>query len=344
MVNNMDTKIISINGEPVENIAEEVNTPAIVSVNDEPVENVTEDIKDTTEETPKDDDKIDLSNTSVDNTVGESERHYKEVFASYDLSKEDVKVLLEIVKRYKAGEKLNYYDAVPESFKAIADGLRNVAIKEGTPVSKNDATKFLLAELIRDAQTSKAFEDFDKELASTISEMDYKYNKIFTEAFDEVFAKIDELETKDPEQAAKIKIVKNAFDDAANLTSLTEFINSTSVSKLTKWATRFKDEVDYFNTKVNVTNVKIPDLGEVYLVIVANCPDLNPEDVKKFVVALCRQSYTLDVKNNIGDLAYIYRLVSSIYSYKFTNNSKETPQLLKNITEVIKGISSRSEN
>lgn len=284
--------------------------------------------------------------TEVDTTVGETEKNYTEVFSDYGVSSEETKTLFALIAKFKSGVDMNYYEPLPKAFKDIADGIRAMGLKTNSgAITKNQSAKILLAEVVRDAQVNKAFDDFNAEMQSTVNEMNSEYNKIFSDAFEDVFNRIDEIEASDPEQAAKIKEVKTAFEDAINLTRLKEFIASVSPKKLTKWTTRYKDEVNYFNTKVNVTEVKIPDIGELAAIIYFMNTDLDLEDIKKFIVAICRSAYTMDVKNNIGDLAYLYRLVNTIYSYKFVNNPDDDniSLLFKNVAEVIRDISASSK-
>lgn len=284
--------------------------------------------------------------TEVDTSAGETEKNYTEVFSDYGVTDEEAKMLFALITKFKSGAKMNYYEPLPKSFKDMADGIRAMGLKsKAGAITKNESAKILLAEVVRDAQLNKAFDDFNSEMQSAVSEMNSEYNKIFSDAFEDVFNRIDEIEASDPDQAAKVKEVKAAFEDAVNLTRLKEFIASISPKKLAKWTTRYKDEVNYFNTKVNVTEVKIPDIGELAAIIFFVHPDLDIEDIKKFVVAICRHAYSMDVKNNIGDLAYLYRLVNTIYSYKFINKTDDenTSLLFRNIAEVIGEISASSK-
>lgn len=272
------------------------------------------------------------------NTINVTQSDYREVFKNYEINELEANIMLKLIDKYNNKEKYDFYPELPKVFKGIADGMRNLAIKEGAPISKNDAAKMVLQEIAHDAEFNNAMDSFQNEINSTVIEMNTGYSKILNEAFEDAFAKIDEYETTDPEQAEKIRAVKKAFDDSMNFDRQLEYINKNSINKLRKFIDRFSSERIYFNKLVNTTDVKVPDIGELLLIIHRELPEYEVDDIKVFLIAIIKTSYSLNVEKNIADMAYIYKLINNIYTYKFitdTTNDETATLLFGNIAKVL---------
>lgn len=271
--------------------------------------------------------------------VQETNDDYRYILSNYDVTEDEVVGLIDLISRYKNNEDIDYYENLPKSFKDIADGFRSISLSKNYKMSKNESAKLILKELVNDAQISNTVDTFQSELNETVTNMNKEYDKIMLDAFDETFKKIDEIELKDPEQAKKIRTIKKAFDEALTFDKQREYINSISAKKLAKFTKHYSRETLYFNKLVNVTDVKIPDIRALLQVIHNNLPQFEIEDIKKFITAICKSSYDLQVDKNIEELAYIYKMVSSIYKYNFVKNysddNDEAKTIFGNIADVI---------
>lgn len=268
--------------------------------------------------------------------VEETKEDTKEVLSTYGITEEESTNMIELIEKYKNHVNMDYYTLLPESFKAIADGFKEYGGPDGKKISRNQAAMLLLDELIHDSQFNNAMENFQKEISDVVYDMNVEYNKLFTDAFNETFAKIDELKVTDPEQAEKIIAVKQAFEDSTKYDRQKEYLNSLSKKKLSKLLSHYDTQVSFFNKYINVTEVKVPDVGELLPVIQKNLPEYSADDIKLFILAICKTCYDLDFENNVADMAYTYKLISSIYMYKFTENVGEEEFLLfRRIADVI---------
>ena len=276
---------------------------------------------------------------SINAEVNESTDDYKELFEQYNLTENDVKSMIDIVDKFKRNIDMNYYQVLPESLKNIADGMRSVAIKQGVKASKNDSARFILNELVHDAKMNNAFNTYIEEINATALEMDEQYKLLISDAFNQAFNKINDLEVSDPEQAKKLKAVKAAFEDAISFNKQLQYVEKTTANKLQKYAKKYSNETAYFNNLVNVTDVKIPDIRELPQIIYKALPQFSINEINVFIVVICKSVYNIDMEN-IVDLAYIYKMISSIYDYKFTNNylSEDAEKLFGNIAKVITAI------
>ena len=250
----------------------------------------------------------------IENTVQETTEDTKEVLEAYGINEEETAKMIDIIEKYKNHADIDYYDALPDNFKAIADGFKNYGDPSGKKIGKNQAAMLLLDELIHDSQFNNAMDNFQKEINGIVYDMNVEYNKLFTDAFNETFAKIDDLKVSDPEQAEKIIAVKQAFEDSTKFDRQKEYLNGLSAKRLAKLLKHYDNEVSFFNKYINVTEVKVPDVGELLPIIKNNLP----------------------VEHNVADMAYTYKLISGIYMYKFTQSvSEEEFLLFGKIAEVI---------
>lgn len=280
----------------------------------------------------------------VTENIEVSTKDLNEVLKEYDINSSEAENMIGIIDDYKAHKNCNYYNRLPESFKKIADGIRQLGVKEGTSVSKNSAAMILLGEIIHDSQFVNAMNELESEINTLSNEINKEYNQIFTDAFNDVFSKIDEIEIENPEKAEQIRKIKAAFEDSSTFEKQMEYAKKIGVNKLTKLANRFDNEAIYFNTKVNVTNVKVPDVRELLQIIHINLPQFEIIDIKKFIIIICKSTIDINVEKDLPGLAYIYKLINNIYIYKFLDNLKDNEAatlLFGKIAEVLEYIANK---
>ena len=248
----------------------------------------------------------------------------KQSILDYDLgiTDEDALELTKLIGEYAKDKSAKMYDRLPPTAKIIVNNIVaniNTTQNKHNRISKENATKFFLDNFINDAELASIVDEFNNSMNQAYSEMGSEMTKLFSEAFDEEFSKIEEYEATDPEKAERIKIVKQAFEDAKPpFTKLLEWVKRVNLKKLVykKEELRYNNETAYFNNKVNVTEVKIPDIKELFDVIKLYDPSRNDKEIRRFIIAICGHVYNQDF-TDIGNISYIYRLVDNIYKYKF---------------------------
>ena len=270
------------------------------------------------------------------NNIVPTESAYKEVFSEYDLTNEEVEHLINLSIRFRDNKEGKYYDELPNQFKKLAD---DFVLSDPSPknkITKDAAARFLLENWISDAKFNTIMDEYQQEMNKTIIEMNSEYNQILTDAFDESFKRIDEIKTEDPALAETLIKVKHAFDSATSFDIQKEFIKNTNPKKIDKWTSRFNDEVFYFNKKVNTTDVKIPDIAELVPIIDnATHHELDIEKIKKFIVVIVRSTMKMNVSERKEDLAYIYRMISTIFHYRYIDLDDDGKAIFDNISSVV---------
>lgn len=285
---------------------------------------------------------VDVTPANIAETIEENKNDIKSVLDSYDLDDESTIQMLKVIDEYKAGKQDSLYSRLPKKMQEMVNGIiltethGNINPKELASY-RNGIAKMLIDDFINDAKISATVDDFNAEMSSAINEMNAEYDNMLGDAIDNVFNKIEEIRAENPEQAEKIESVKNAFDSAATFEKQLEFAKHTSTNKFNKFLNRYKDDVFYFNKKVNsnTVGVKVNNIEEIEPIIKAALPQYTEEDIKKFVICICRTVGNVD---NLAEIAYEYRMVASIYKYKFVPIDEKGEIIFGNISKVIDAI------
>lgn len=282
---------------------------------------------------------VDVIPANIAETVEEKEKDIKEVLEPYDLDTESMMQMMTIIEEYKSGNTSCLYSRLPKKIQDIVNGILlnevngQINYKQLNSM-RNNISKMLVDDFINDAKISAAVDEFNAEIATTVNEMNEQYDTMMGDAIDSVFNRIEEIRLENPEQAERIELVKKAFDNASTFEKQLEFAKNISPKKLQKHLVRFADDVYYFNKRVNnnTFGVKINNIEELIPIIKFALPQYTEEDIKKFIICICR---TIEDIDTIEGISYEYRMISSIYRYKFTNIDEKGEVIFENISKVI---------
>lgn len=280
--------------------------------------------------------------------VNEGRKDYLDAFSPYNINDEDAVKLLEIISDFKAGKKDNIYNRLPDEIKKIADGMAKSPDARQAKVSKEWAASFLISNFISDAKLNKALDEFNEEMNEAVASMNKEYGLIFNEAIDEIFSQLETIRAEDPERAASIEAVKKAFEDAVSFERQLEYVEHLTPKKLNKYhgGKRLSNDVFYFNKKVNVTEIRVPDIGELPAIIKMHLPEYGEDEIMKFVSILVKTTTILPLEGleNLGNLAYVYKMIDNIYNYKYSGDaeSETYKTIFGNIAKVLDKIKSLS--
>ena len=285
---------------------------------------------------------------AVDTPPSINDDQLKEVMAEYNLTSEEVMKMIDIVDKYRKDlhdVRFNYYyDDLPTTFKNIVDGIIRASKMRGVKTSKHAATLEVLNQVVHDAQFVAVMDQFKSEVNDTAIQINKEYNKMFADAFEDIFANIDKIAEENPDKAKQLMEIKKAFEDSLSYDKLKETADKFTANKLNKIATRrFDNEAIYFNNKINVTDVKVPDVRELLPIINNNLPQYSIDDIKKFIIVLCKSVIDIDFKNDIAGLAYAYKLIHNIFIFRYLekDNYEDAAALFGKIAEVIDYISNK---
>lgn len=349
LINNSESEAVKLTDEQVSYIYNELSdidktsteNLATAEKETESSNYTTEDntIIEATEEIPG----VSIIPENVADSIKETKKDIQEVLSEYDLDDESIIQMLKIIDEYKAGNKSSLYLKLPKKIQNMVDGLiaseiddKSITMKELARYRNSTAT-MLIDSFISDAKISAAVDDFNSEMSSTIDEMNSEYDNMIGDAVDSVFNRIEEIRAEDPEQAKRIESIKSAFDSATTFEKQLEFAKHISANKFNKFLTRYKDDVYYFNKRVNNNSigVKVYDIDIIVPVIKYALPQYSEDDIKKFIICICR---TIENIDDLNGIAYEYRMINSIYKYKFVPIDEKGEIIFENISKVIDAI------
>ena len=250
---------------------------------------------------------------NVDN-IQENEEDVKSALNDYDFDDQTMVDMLRVIDDYRAGKTSNIYSKLPESFKNAVDNMIAGIDGGNAKELKEAGAKTLVESFINDAKINATMDDFNAEMSTAINDMNKEYDDMISKAIDDTFSKIDEIKAEDPERAKVIESVKSSFEDAISFNAQLEFAKNTKVNN-------------------NTFGVKVPNIEEIVPVIKSALPNkYTGNDIRKFVICVCK---TAKDPKDLAGTAYNYRLVSSIYRYKFTAIDEKGETIFENISKVI---------
>lgn len=277
--------------------------------------------------------------------VNPERKDYIEAMANYiDITEEDTIKLLNVITDYNNNPDGKYYDRLPLKAKELADGIRMSA---PTKMSRDSSARFILSNLVRDAQFGKLMDDYTNDMANVMNDMHSEFQAIIQESFDDLFSNIEKIKEANPDQAETLDRFYTSFKEATTFNKQLEYLDGgLTKKKLSKWTTRFNDQCFYFNKKVNSdTNkergIKFADIRTLVPTIKKALNGFTDNQIKEFIVVFIKSVEKMDMED-VPNLFYIYGVVSAIDSFRFNNDfdTDLAKTLFGNITKVIQKINS----
>lgn len=262
----------------------------------------------------------------------------------YDnVSFNDATQLISVMNRYKAGEKFNVFDALPDSLKAAI-------MKEAASVGANRSTinffaKSFINDLVNNTYLDKEIHDFNEELKEALEPMNNIAGTLMDEYSDEVYdkfttqleAKAKEIKDEDPERAAQLIRISTNFNESLSLVRIIDTISITP-SNINK---AYKMARDNWNRVLNSYNEVISNVNptprQLDLCLGGLINAGYPEDYSKTLVVLVADSIKEAIEKNVlEEHIYAYYLSNALYNMSFTTNKSNTVKILtKSIDDII---------
>lgn len=271
----------------------------------------------------------------------------KALMNQYDnVSFNDATQLISVMNRYKAGEKFNVFDALPNSLKAAI-------MKEAASVGANRSTinffaKSFINDLVNNTYLDKEIHDFNEELKEALEPMNNIAGTLMDEYSDEVYdkfttqleAKAKEIKDEDPERAAQLIRISTNFNESLSLVRIIDTISITP-SNINK---AYKMARDNWNRVLNSYNEAISNVNptprQLDLCLGGLINAGYPEDYSKTLVVLVADSIKEAIEKNVlEEHIYAYYLSNALYNMSFTTNKSNTVKILtKSIDDIISRI------
>lgn len=254
---------------------------------------------------------------------------------------QDALKLIEVMNRYKSGEKFNVFEALPDSLKqAISAEAMSVGADKATI---NFFAKSFINDLVNNTYLDKEIKDFNKELKEVLAPMNNIAGTIMDEYSDEVYHKFtDNLEDKaneiqdtDPDKADELRKVSKAFNDAITLSRVHDAIDKTPsiINKAYKEARdSWNKFCDNYNKKISLVNPS-PRPISYYEAGLASSGVFTgyPDGYLRTVIVLVANSVSNAIdENTLTEHVYAYYASNAMYTIAFTANNSEVNTIVTN--------------
>lgn len=307
-MDNVDEKIESAsesNESVVESTSEENNTESILDSNLQDIEATIIDRLDEEKRNKIDREQLDFE---------------KEMFSQM----QEYAQLAGLVKKQRAGENINYYEAMPETMKEAVQAMMILYNQDHKKqLSKNQMAKKFIQDMVeeyeRDNNREFPLETLEEELQKFRTDRSSEVIQMFMES-DEAKRKslhqaIEESKD-DPEKLSKAQNMLDCLDESYNLTKFIQFCSTCKIKNFdVRKPKRFFNQFigKYSNSKNEIGDIlRCPDILMIHL------PDIEPRDAIMVLVAFCKYTASMD-PNDILDHMFMYHFIRHIILLDLVN-------------------------
>lgn len=351
----LDSYTSNIAYETLDNVSKEiagvVNTVASVkdlseSINEAKKENIAKTVSEFNNKTDDDDDhemSIEEINDVPATTLSVDDKVLTSVLTDkYNtVSDEDAIKLIEVINRYKSGEKFDVFESLPKSLK---DVIYKEAMSVGADKSLiNFFAKSFINNLVDNTYLDKEITDFNQELKEVLAPMGNIAGTVMDEYSDEVYHKFtdklekkaDEIQEDNPKKAEQLRTISKSFKEAVSLEriiGLLKFIPS-SANKAYKMA---RDNWNKFCSDYDnkISTIKPAPRDIEHCIAGLNNTELKyqyDESIIKALVVMVANS-VIDAINegSLNEHIYAYYSSNALYTIMFTANNSEVNTIIMN--------------
>ena len=341
--------------ETLDNVSKEitdvVNTVTSVkdlseSINEAKKENIAKTVSEFNNKTDDDDDHemsieeindVPATNLSVDDKILTSVLTDK-----YNtVSDEDAIKLIEVMNRYKSGEKFDVFESLPKSLK---DVIYKEAMSVGADKSLiNFFAKSFINDLVDNTYLDKEITDFNQELKEVLAPMGNIAGTVMDEYSDEVYHKFtdklekkaDEIQEDNPKKAEQLRVISKSFKEAVSLEriiGLLKFIPS-SANKAYKMA---RDNWNKFCSDYDnkISTVKPAPRDIEHCIAGLNNTELkyqyDESIIKALIIMVANSVIDAIDEGSLNEHIYAYYSSNALYTIMFTANNSEVNAIIMN--------------
>lgn len=266
---------------------------------------------------------------------------------SYDnVSSEDAMQLIDVMNRYKSGEKFNVFEALPESLKTV---INQEAMSAGADKATiNFFAKNFINDLVNNTYIDNEIKDFNSELKEVLSPMNNISGTIMDEYSDEVYEKFttkmeeeaEKIKDVDPEKAEQLITVSNNYKQAFDFSRVRDNITKTpsNINRAYKEARdSWKKFCNKYREAINNVNPKPRDVEHCLMTLMTQ--GYSEEYTKTFIVLLAKTITDAIEIGTVEEHIYAYYASNAIYTIAFTNNNSNTNKIVEdNLLDIMNKI------
>lgn len=253
-----------------------------------------------------------------------------------NVSSEDAMQLIDVMNRYKSGEKFNVFEALPESLKTV---INQEAMSAGADKATiNFFAKNFINDLVNNTYIDNEIKDFNSELKEVLSPMNNISGTIMDEYSDEVYEKFttkmeeeaEKIKDADPEKAEQLITVSNNYKQAFDFSRVRDNITKTpsNINRAYKEARdSWKKFCNKYRETINNVNPKPRDVEHCLMTLMTQ--GYSEEYTKTFIVLLAKTITDAIEVGTVEEHIYAYYASNAIYTIAFTNNNSNTNKIVE---------------
>lgn len=264
------------------------------------------------------------------------------------ISDDDVLALLDVMKRYKAGEKFNVYSSLPKIFQMeILKAAEDSDVHDRSVL--NFFAKNFINDLVSDVYMSEEIDNFTSEMESITKGIDNvpglivdSYTDDLKDKFENTLIKAaEEVKETDPDKSEKLLTIVQNFKDSYSLKRIIDDITerpSLANRAYKMGRDRWNSVVLDSKNKFDNSNPRIRSIDTVYNVLSTYHETRGfSELTRKALCVLLHNSMMEAIKDeSVENHIYAYYLTAGFINIRFTsNNSEIVNELIKNVIKVL---------
>lgn len=271
------------------------------------------------------------------------------------IPEEELLTMLNVVKRYRAGEKFSVYNALPPTMK---NKIKEQFASEGVPiVDKQQLALFsnLLVEQfiteVIDVASSRDIIDFNKSLESTLGQIPNivsMYGSYTRENMEvTLLQKANEMDEQGHHKAAEVyRSCSKSFTDSYTYVHQYKALEKAKVrNRLLKdncFFKKFCNEIDTMNNSNRFNMISITAVAETLRNVndVIFDSKLTEEDIKSFTILLCKSFRLLDANDMPSAMLMYYTIfnIQNLVMYIEEENNEFNETIIVNIKKLFNEI------
>lgn len=263
------------------------------------------------------------------------------------ISSDDIITILDVMKRFKAGEKFNVYSALPKSFQMEINKAYMDSADLNDKSVKNFLAKNFINELVTDIYLSEGINDFNSELQQISNGLNNVpglivdgYTDDLKQKFETQLLKCAE-DIKDTDEAKYNELLNivNSFKDTYLLNTLLSIINDkpSILNRAYKAGKNDWNLIVYLNRKAyeSYESPYIKSIKCILDTLTQKYPNKDKDILKAFAVLVHYSMEEYKHKGKICSHVYAYYITTAFVNMKFSANNSEIISNLSEVTEKV---------
>ena len=292
---------------------------------------------------------LDMKSYEADYIDLDSVKLSDSIIKEYELSDEDCKNLITLLKRVQAKEDgIAYYNELPAGVKKFVDAM---ALAEGAPVSramKNGIAKTCIDMIFKEIGADVFQIDVEHLINTEIKKSGVDFSSMYDEMIlgkkDKLYEAASKVEEQSPENAAVLRKIADACEESYMMTGFIEAIKNHAIKIRKIDIEKYDKVVREFNYKYDKSSLNINLASDLVLCIPRHLatasepvtPDkITPKTIVAFVVAFCKYCEKFSPEN-VAEHTFMYYFIKNILRLDSTPPGTEHSEFAQQLVDRIK--------